>query len=659
MIEKTSTSDSQRDTLVCSVPCSIYGSGDDMVCVRQSDGAAIPLKQSEAQLLSRISSVKTVGEWLKTLCRDAVQDRLKDGKHPILGRILQWTSSSTEDADKGGATKQYSHLPLYKQYSKEIASLIERGLVAPVEKSLQVILAAKKPFAGNCRITTLCIPTCGRTAYLSRCVSTFSDSLRAHGRDDATILVVDDSADRVSEARNREVATSLQAPDGPPIQFVGYEERQSLINELLRKKVAPTEVIQFALNAEKLLTTEGSVRNTMMLLTGGQYILQTDDDTFCAYASANASEESVTVSDAGEKDYQTYFYPDRESNLKDFPTSPDIDPFSIHESVLGMPLSNVLDRAKHITWNRTNPHRFAISQELGSRVDVTTTGASGDPGMNSCLGFLMYSHEDTLKRIYSSPECYRWATETRELLRIAPKLTISETPGLLAMSFGINNTRLQPPFFSLGRGLDGAFAHLYRLSDSRSLIGHLPFAISHLSESNRPYLGSSSDETYRFSLSNLIQLCLYSIAICKDASLSQNLRSIGAQFIALGSMPCRTFRLFLREMSINSRFKSLEKLEGIISEGHFKNKEWLREMGLISSRFRHSILDDHDIVIADLASVVGTEESLLKAQSYISVYGQLMLHWEDISDVASQMCPLLEFRQSFLGLAKTALFSRS
>jgi hypothetical protein len=632
-----------ENILLCGVPCSVYGTGDNMVCVRQADGAAITLKQSEANLLSRLSTAKTVGDLLDTLCKDAIQDRLKDGKHPFVERLLRWTSSSTEDANEAKATRLYNHLPLYKQATREIAALMERGLVAPVQQALQVILSAKKPSVENCRVTTLCIPTCGRAEHLSRCVSTFSDNLRAHGRDDATILVVDDSAGRVAETKNREVATSLQASDGPPIRFVGYEERQSLINALLHKKVAPPEVIQFGLDAEKLLTTEGSVRNTMMLLTGGQYILHADDDTFCAYASANATEGDVTVSEAGEQDYQTYFYPDRESNLKDFPTSPDIDPFSIHESLLGKPLSDVLGRAKHITWNRANPHSFASPYGQDSRVDITTTGASGDPGMDSCLGFLLYSHAHTLKRIYSSPECYRRATETRELLRIVPELTVTKSPGLLAMSFGINNTRLHAPFISLGRGLDGAFGLLYRLTESQSLIGHLPFAISHLSESNRRYFGSSSNEAYRFSLTGVIQMCLSSVNICKDARLSQHLRSIGEQFIAIGSMSDATFHLYLREMSINSGLRYLEHLEGIISEGRFKNKEWLREMDLISLRARHSMLEDQNIVPVDLASVVGPEESLRKAQSYILMYGKLMLHWEDISDAATQICHSLEF----------------
>lgn len=632
-----------ESTLICGVPCSIYGSGDNMVCVRQSDGAAIPLKQSEAYLLSQMSTAKTIGDWLETLCCGAVQGRLKDGNHRVLGPLIQWISSSIVDVDEGGTRKLYSSLPLYKQHSKEIASLMDRGLVSPVEASLQAIIEAKEPSVEHCRITTLCIPTCGRAKYLARCVSSFSNNLRAHGRDDAAILVIDDSADRASEAKNREVVTSLQKSNSPLIRFVGYEERQTLINALLSKNVAPPEVIRFALDAEKLLTTEGSVRNTMMLLTRGQYILQSDDDTFCAYASANASEEDIVVSKA-EGHYQTYFYPDRESNLKDFPTSFDIDPFLIHESVLGQRLSNVLAQAKRITWEKTNPHELASAHRQGSRVDITTTGASGDPGMGSYLGFITFSPEDTLKRIYSSPEAYRWATEVREIARIAPKLTISQRSSFMAMSFGINNTRLQPPFFSLGRNLDGVFAFLYRISNAQSLIGHLPFAISHLSEPDRRYLRNPADQVNRIILTEIVRMCLASVAVNDDASLSQNLLSIGEQLVGIGSISRIAFRSFLRNCYIYTRFKFLEDLQDTISERQFKEKRlWLREMESISSNIRLSMLEDQNIFPADLAFKVGPEESLLRAQSCILMYGKLMLHWESISDAATQICPSLEF----------------
>ncbi len=504
--------------------------------------------------------------------------------------------------------------------------MLERGLLVPVQQSLQTILEAATPPV-KCRITTLCIPTCGRSNYLSRCVSSFAQNFRSHARGDATILVVDDSADQMSESRNRQVVDSVQTGDGPRLLFAGHKERQCLICALLRKSVAPPEVIHFALNAEKLLTTEGCVRNTMMLLTGGQYVMQADDDTFCAYASANSSQEHVTL--CSEQDpYETYSFPDRESNLRQFPTDPDIHPFSIHESVLGSSLANVLRSAKQVSWVKVNPQEFCGPQLKDVRINLTMTGASGDPGMGSCFGFLTVSPQATLERIYLSLESYRLVTQSREVLRMVSELTISPRPIFMAMSFGIYNTQLQPPSFPLGRNLDGAFAHLCRLLDSRSLIGHLPFAISHLSEPNRCYSSRLADQVCRQQLTDLVQMCFLSAAYSREASLEQNLLSIGEQLVGLGSISGLSFRSFLRDKFVYTRFRLLEELRTMVSEGHCKHHKWLDQIDSFLETIQRAMLEEDNIIPTDLVSSVSSEEALAKTQSFVSMYGQLMLRWE-------------------------------
>ena len=101
-----------EDAIVCGVPCTIYGAGNNVVCVRHSDGVVISLTQREAQLLSQMSTTKKVGEWLQYFCQNTIQERLKDGGHPILGRLLKWTSSFTQEAGERETKKQYDFVPL-------------------------------------------------------------------------------------------------------------------------------------------------------------------------------------------------------------------------------------------------------------------------------------------------------------------------------------------------------------------------------------------------------------------------------------------------------------------------------------------------------------------------------------------------------------------
>jgi len=114
-------------------------------------------------------------------------------------------------------------------------------------------------------------------------------------------------------------------------------------------------------------------------------------------------------------------------------------------------------------------------------------------------------------------------------------------------------------------------------------------------------------------------------------------------------MPRTMFRSFLRNRFIYDRFKLLEALEATIDEGRFKSKEWSREMDSIFNSVRRAMLEDKSILPVDLARVLGPEQSLLKAQSCISMYGVMMRYWEDISDASIQTCQSFEFLQPFSG----------
>lgn len=635
-VRMATLSEHPEATLVCSVPCTAtYGTGDNLICVRKGDGAPISLNGIEARLLSRMQTARTLNEWLEILSREIVQERLEslrvNNKH-LLGRLLGWASWFTESVDGREVATQNCELPLYKSLSVQVKALVERGLVAPVTLSDHSTESAANVSVEDCRVTTLCIPTCGRGAYLSRCLQSFTRNLRAHGRDDASILVVDDSSDQSSEGNSRDLVEKINTPDGIPVQLIGHEERRNLIRTLLQRKIAPPAVIEFALDPDKLLTTEGAVRNIMMLLTGGQYVLHADDDTVCAYIAADAASKGVTVSDDFDP-YETHFFTDRNSNLKEFPVTSDIDAFSIHEAVLGKPLRTILRTAGQITWKGINPHDYLNPPSQACCVNLTTTGASGDPGMESSLGFLTASPLNTLKRAYSCEESYRLATESREILRLAPELTISRRPAFMAMSFGMNNKRLQPPFFPLGRNLDGAFAHIYHLADNSSLIGHLPFAIAHLSEPNRKYWHVPSDQVCRMGLADILQLCLTSVSRCVGVSLSQNLRSIGEQLIGLGSLSEVTFRSFLRERFISTRMTFLQDLTNRIDKKAFASEKWSDEINSLSSKVRLAMLNDESMIPVDLAKTT-LGGALLAAQSLVKNYGALLLHWESIYDTA-------------------------
>lgn len=640
MVQRATEIGNSENILVCSAPCTIHDTNDGAVCVRHADGCTVSLTTREAQLLRRMSSSRTISEWIEILRREDVGGKTTNGRRSrstLLTEMLEMLSSFRQKTDRESTVKIYG--PLHEKDALSIRKLMELDLLVAEGQALQAVRSSGTVSSACCRITRLCIPTCGRSDYLYRCVKSFSRSLRSHERSDASIIVVDDSNNRKLQSAKREMITSLSGGGSLAIHFVGDEERRKLIEDLVNMRVVPYDLIDFALRPEKQLMTAGATRNTIMLLTAGSCILQVDDDTSCAFVSVNQHNGVVKVSSRPDP-YQTSFYGDREGNLKAFPLKLEIDPFAMHESLLGKSLACLANEGKSIAWEGVTPYTLTSLLAEDSRIDLTASGMSGDPGRRSSVGFLMLAPEDTLRRIYSTPDSYRLATHVREVMRSVPEFTISRGGCFQSMTLGVNNTRLMPPFFPLGRNEDGAFADLYLKSDEKSWIGHLPFAISHESEPNRSYDASAVESVCRPILADIIALCLSSASGTAGGNLSQCLRCVGEQFVAFGLLSPTAFRSLLRNQFIRRQLSVLSSIEERISTTAFRSVEWTSDMHSISNGIRHSILDDLNIVPADLAAICGPIEALEVTQSYVAKYGRLMLLWEDIYEAAKAICPI-------------------
>lgn len=575
-------------SVVCRVPGRFHGTGKDLYYVRQSDGWVTELDRVSANLLSRASFPHTVSQLIND-------------------------TDSMENA----------------QRVSSIHSLVQKGLLAPVEKPRHALIGSKLEHKSKCRVTSLCIPTCRRPLCLSRCVRSFLRCLREHGRDDATITIVDDSNDPKFETQNREAISSLDGSEVNSIRFYGYSERMKFLRSLLCTGVAPEDVLKFSISPDQNLTTVGSARNMLMLLTSGEYSLQTDDDTSCAYAHKESTNSTVIVSSAGDP-CDTYFYSDRQSNLNEHPLDQNVDPFGVHEAVLGRSIPEILCEMRSIVWDKVNPHLFAMDKSMHFRANITSTGTSGDSGMGSSFGVLVLSSPNTLQRIYSDHRIFDFARHSKEVMRMVPELTLSVRSGFQSMSFGLNTTELLPPFFPVGRNQDGAFAALYSLADESSLIAHLPYAISHEPDLRRSYQEQGSCVKNGMLLSEILILCLQSLCRIRGASTNENLRCMGEQLAALGSISPAAFRSYLKNLYVKSCLDMISRLETGLSEMCLESRDWIDTIGGVIRRVRSSIGAEESIVPLDLAGAMGNDSAQEMVQKYFVLYGRLIRHWEDI-----------------------------
>jgi hypothetical protein len=308
----------------------------------------------------------------------------------------------------------------------------------------------------------------------------------------------------------------------------------------------------------------------------------------------------------------------------------------MHESLLGKSFAGLSREGKIIAWDGVTPSTVASLYKTDSHIDLTTTGMSGDPGRRSSAGFLMLAPADTLRGIYSSPETYRTATNIREVMRAVPASIVTRGGCFQSLTLGVNNTRLMPPFFPLGRNEDGAFAELYCKADERSWIGHLPYAISHQSEPNRSYDASAVESVCRPILTDIIELCMSSACVASGGGRGQLLRCVGEQFVAFGSMSPVSFRSFLRNLFIQRQLSMMSFIEERVSSTAFQDERWRSDMQATSASICKSIADDSNIVASDLSGIYGQSEVLEVTQAYVMQYGQLLLLWEDMHAAAGR-----------------------
>jgi hypothetical protein len=120
--------------LVCGMPCTFHVIDDITTCVRLSDGFATRLSRKEAYVLSRLSSVKSLSEWLNILCREDLELSFAHGPGKSL---LRWSLAGRDNTHESTLRKAYG--PLYKRYLQIIESLMGQGLVIAAIDSTEIL----------------------------------------------------------------------------------------------------------------------------------------------------------------------------------------------------------------------------------------------------------------------------------------------------------------------------------------------------------------------------------------------------------------------------------------------------------------------------------------------------------------------------------------
>ena len=610
----------------CAAPVTMFEDGTEMVCVRRTDGEVARISASQATALMFSGDMKPFAEHVAVLCERDIGMFVQRfaNKFRMSASAGRRFASTLKQWREEGTLKSYGRLSAKR--ARELVDLRAKGLLFSDRELFAKLQSGQREPDPNVAIRYLSIPTWNRPERLAVCLQSFVENLAKNGRHDAAIFIMEDSED----PSNKEVVQNARAGSRIRVEHYGSQHRATFIDSLVKRSAVPRAVVEFALALPKVLKTAMPARNAFTLMTLGNYIFQTDDDTRCAYAVGQPRSDTTFISSTNEP-CEGWFYPDHESILRDHSLDCDLDVLAAHEELLGKSVASAARRAARVSWKQVNPELLMSVHHGPGHVGMTSTGCIGDSGLYASGSYLIASTDETMARMCRSAESYETAIHSGKILRVPLAKTISRGEYFQGMSYAVDNTQLQPPYFPMGRNADGASALLYLLSDSQSWIGHLPWAIYHQTDADRKsYLVEHTEQFSRLRLSDILIYALKSAVPPAPTARSQALVYMGEELTALGGLPADSFRSYVRTEFVRVQTATIRFLEEKLASNAGKYPQWEKDIRTMSANIKRSISEENSIIPVDLEAEVGAASALDFAQQSVRIYGRLLCGWEEL-----------------------------
>ena len=231
-------------------------------------------------------------------------------------------------------------------------------------------------------ITSIGIPTHNRPDALKRCLTSVLKHVSAFNRN-VRILIIDNSTTPGYDTVNREIIDGLKPATSVQIKCFSRKDRITLAKKTARDAGVSEVITKFAiLGDERCLDSYGACRNTLLILTAGELMLQIDDDTtFDGQIPSNMSEQ---LAFSPENDPYQYTYLPR-STFKQEITSTEqttTDILTQHENLLGKSVHEILTSTES-SFEGIDASLLGRIQHPEAKVAATFPGIYGDAGQNS------------------------------------------------------------------------------------------------------------------------------------------------------------------------------------------------------------------------------------------------------------------------------------
>jgi hypothetical protein len=518
----------------------------------------------------------------------------------------------------------------------QLAELARQGLLVGAGELVRRLREAAPPGGARPpRIAALSIPTRNRPAEVTAALDSHITNAVAHGHA-LEYAVADGTESADDRARVRDALTALATRHGVAITYIGMVDGADYTTTLARRAGVPREVVEFAVqNPERCPNATGANRNALMLHAAGDLAVQVDDDTRARVAPAPGQLPGLAITS---QDYpsESYFPAPGVPALPDRVVVPR-SYVALHEELLGRSVSACAEDARRhgLDLEHAGGALFRRLAPGGGRVLCTQTGCAGDSGTGSMWYYLLLSGRSR-ERLLTSEATYRHAFTSRQVIRAAPRATLSDGLFCMSMSLGLDLRAALPPFLPVQRNSDGVFGVTLRACYRDAFFGFSPWVIEHSPAQQR---ASSFEDFWRSlgqcaSEDTLCALILASRIEADKLDPRKSLRALGATLERWGSLPLADFEEIGRVQMMRARSLDLQLLEAALETHGNAPAFWVRDVQRTATLVRESLTRPSLAHPADLVGTFGEQEARLVMARVVRRFGELLQCWPELVEAA-------------------------
>lgn len=465
-----------------------------------------------------------------------------------------------------------------------------------------------------------------RLPSLVACLESYLGNCRRHARS-PEFVVADDSS--IAEAPDRTKAALRELADryNAPIRYAGRQEKSRFAAALAAESAVSREIIDFALfGDERCALSTGANRNSLLLDAADTLMLAVDDDTLCRIAAEPEDKAALTFF-SGYDPTEFWFFPDRGRATQSVRLV-DVDVLGCHEALLGSAVADL-----------------GVDAETSGRVAMTLHGLVGDSGMASPRYYLTLTGASR-DRLVVSPQAYRSAFESREVVRSVRQPTITAGPFCMTTFVGLDNRLLLPPFFPVQRNSDGIFGIMLRKCMHGSHVAFLPWILLHAPEPPRMFVPDEMwADAATVRMADIVIACVLAHEMrTGHVTTATRWTDLGKHLRWLGSLSYPDFEAWVRTTQHVRNFAFITALHGQLQTYGASPGFWADDVKRMIEVMSKASTDADYLVPQDLRQGRDADTARRLGQELVGKFGELLEAWPTLVDAAKRLrangCPL-------------------